>query len=482
MSHQPRAAWLLATSLFLAPLTVLPGQASGTQLQLTSASEPAKRAFRAAMVESQNVAPDRARMQVATAVREDPAFGLAQVYQTLLTTGMTGEERAARIGQKLGSMGTATPAELLLALYWREVAAGRGVAAVPILQTLSSMVPNDPEIAYILDGTQRVGLSAADQVGKLRRFVARFPAHGAAYNQLGYSLWNLGDSQGALAAMEQQMKVSPDHPNAHDSYADILILLGRGAEAVPHVQREIAIDSAFGGALTKLGGIYLAMGNLPGARVQFDKAVSVATNPAARLEAMGWQVAYHVYARDARAAVQELSRMVTVAKDAKLAGAVATAHNRAAVVEAYMGDRKTVAMHLGAGEAAAVTVPQKAGSHLHAAIALSRAGKREEARAAAMRFAAAAPNNAGTNETNRLLDGVLALDGKDYKAAETAIGGMTGKDPLTKALRAELLMRTGRKAEGQTLQREVLAASVKQNSNSPMEFLWLLARMRVAAL
>lgn len=210
--------------------------------QPTTASESAKRAFRAAMVEAQNVAPVRARQQIAMAVRDDPNFGLAQVYQTFLASGMTGAQREARIGQQLGTLGTATPAELLLALHWREAAAGRGAAAAPLLRTLSTMVPNDAEIAYMLDGTRRVGVSNADEVAALRAFIARLPEHGAAYNLLGYALWRMGDTQGALAAMEQQMKVAPNHPNALDSFAVILILLGRGADAIPHVKCETETD------------------------------------------------------------------------------------------------------------------------------------------------------------------------------------------------------------------------------------------------
>lgn len=169
--------------------------------------------------------------------------------------------------------------------------------------------------------------------------------------------------------------------------------------------------------------------------------------------------------------------MASVAKDANMPGAVVTAHNRAAVVEAYVGDKRTVAMHLGAVEAAAVNAGQKAGYHFHSAIALSRAGKPVEERAAAAQFASAVPSS----PLHRTLDGILALDAKDYQAAETAIGGMEGKGPLSNALRAELLMRTARKTDGQALPREVLAASLKVESNAQVDFLSLIARLRAAS-
>jgi tetratricopeptide (TPR) repeat protein len=478
MSVRARARWLAGAALFAASATSLHGQQGTKKLQPTAATESAKSAFRAAFFESQNVSPERARLRIAEAVQADPAFGLAQVYQTVVAAGMTPAQREARIAQQLGSMGTATPAEVLLALYWREAAAGRTASAVPLLRMVTEMVPDDPELAYAYDGTQRFGKSEAEQVAMLRSFLTRFPSHGAAHNQLGYTLWRMGDAEGAMASMQQYVKAAPDHPNAHDSFADILILMGRAAEAAPHVQREIELDPNFGGVYSKLGAIHLTTGDMNGARVQFAQALSRAATPAARIEAMSWQAASHVYARDGRATVQEFMRAAGVAQEANMPGAVVTAHSRAAVVDAYMGDRKAVPAHLTTAEAAATTNGMKANYQAHAAIAHSRTGKKQEAREAAAQFATLAPNNV----LSPLLDAILALDAKDYKGAETAVAAVKGQDPLSKAVRAELMMRTGRKSEGQALKSEVLAAAVKMEGNPPIEFLSVVARMRVAGL
>jgi tetratricopeptide (TPR) repeat protein len=453
------------------------GQQAEKRLQPTAKAEPAA-AFRKAMYQAQNLWPDQAREDVAVAVQGDPQFGLAQVYQVVLAAGLTAPEREARIAPMLGAMGKASPAEVLLATYWREVAAGRGAAAVPIIRAASELVPEDAEIAYIYDNTQRVGKTPAEQAASLQKFVARFPGHAAAHNSLAYTLWRTGNREGALAAVQQYAKLAPEHPNSHDSYADILLLLGRGAEAVPHVQREIELDPDFGGAHAKLGSIHLTMGNVSEARGHFATAVSRSTTPAARIDAMHWQATSHVYARDAKGAVQELLRIAEVAKDANLPGAIALAFDRAAVIDAYMGNRKAVAGHLAAAAAAASNNNQKATYQAHAAIALSRMGKATEARAAAAEFAKLVPDNV----FDSTLAAIIALDAKDYPAAESALKSVDAIDPLAKALRAELLMRTGKKTEGQALRNEVLNASVKMDGNPPVEFNSVIARMRAASL
>lgn len=112
-------------------------------------------------------------------------------------------------------------------------------------------------------------------------------------------------------------------------------------------------------------------------------------------------------------------------------------------------------------------------------IAQSRIGKAKEARAALAQLKSSEhPDADGISS----LEAILALDAKDYCAAETAIAKLTDADLLTRALRAELMLRTGRKAEGQALRKQVLASSVKLDGNSPINFLSLVGRMRVEKL
>lgn len=479
MSLQTRAAWLLGTTLLATIPAPVRAQVAEARLQPTATAETAKTAFRSALYESQNVRPGEAREHLTAALAADPQFGLARVYQTVLATGMTPAAREAAISQNLGAMGGATPAEVLLALYWREAAAGRGAAARPILKAASDLVPGDPEIAYIYYNTQPAAKSAAEQASALRQFLQRYPAHGAAHNQLAYTLWRAGDPDGALAAVQQYVKYAPDHPNAHDSYADILLLMRRGEEAIPHVKREIELDADFPGAHTKLGTIYLTLGNISEARTHFTTAASKAATPAERIEVAYWQAAAHIYERNSRNALREISRVTEIARTENMAGALALSYDRAALVDAYIGNSKAVAAHLAAADAAASNPNQKATYQAHAAIALSRIGRTAEARAAATKFAAS--TDADANIINSL-NAIIALDSKDYGAAEAAIAKLTEPDVLTNALRAELMLRTGRKAEGQALRQAVLASSVKVDGNAPVDFIALVGRMRADKL
>jgi Flp pilus assembly protein TadD len=473
MFVQQRAAILLG-ALLLLPLTGF-AQQSDAKLQPTSANESARNAMHSAIFESQNLRAAEARKLVASAIAADPQLGIARVYQAVIATGMTPAAREAAIAQHLGAMGSASPAEVLLALYWREAAAGRGAAAVPILKSAMELIPGDADIAYIYSNTQQAGKTPQQQAAIIRAHLQRFPEHAAAYNQLAYTLWRTGEKDAALAAVQQYAKYAPMHPNAHDSYADILLLLGRGEEAIPHVKREIELDPDFAGAHNKLGSIYLTMGNVAEARSNFATGASKAVTAGDRIEAAYWQAATQVYDRNAAGAQQEIARAAGIAKSENLSGALALAHDRAAVVEAYLGNKNKVGQHLAAAEAAASNANQTATYRTHAVIALSRIGRAQEARAALAQLRATNPDPNGASP----LDAILALDAKDYAAAETAIAKLSDADLLTRALRAELMLRTNRKAEGEALRREVLAGSVKLDGNPPINFFSLIGRMRV---
>jgi tetratricopeptide (TPR) repeat protein len=289
--------------------------AGPAMLELSSTSQAAQTSFRAAMFHAQNVDPVAARADIAAAVKADPKFGLARAYAAFLSVG-TAAEREGRVVEAMAHMGTAAVPELLLAMYWREVAAGRGDAAVPVLRTLTELIPGDADVAYVLAGTADVGKSAKEQAENTRRFLGKYPQHAAGHNVLAYSAWEAGDPSAALAAVREYERLAPNQVNPHDSYADMLLLMRQPAEALPHVQRELEIEPGNEAGQAKLGTIHLMLGDIAVARTDFAKGLAAATTPGSRYMFMHWQAVADVYARDGRSALRQLTLIGTTAKAA----------------------------------------------------------------------------------------------------------------------------------------------------------------------
>ena len=107
----------------------------------------------------------------------------------------------------------------------------------------------------------------------------RFPTFAVAHNTVAYQLAPT-DPDGALAEIREYVRLAPSHPNSHDSFADILLLRGRPADALPHVQREMELDSEIAAGTMKLGLIHLMMGDVATARADFARGQEHFTDPA----------------------------------------------------------------------------------------------------------------------------------------------------------------------------------------------------------
>jgi Flp pilus assembly protein TadD len=185
---------------------------------------------------------------------------------------------------------------------------------------------------------------------------------------------------------------------------------------------------------------------------------------------MHWTAATYAYTGDGKSALRELSNIVAAAEAQNLPGQVRTAHERMAVVEAYLGDRGAVGAHLAA--AAAGNPP--AAYHALRAIACARIGDLDQARKATAQVTAMV---AATNTFPHTLNALIALQAKDLTTAEKELAQAPPNDLFTMAVRADLLMRKGQKTEGAALRQEVITSTVKINGSPQVDFIKLAAKM-----
>ena len=476
MRTRSRFALLLAGGLCLPAPTPLSAQSAGTgaRLQLTSSSEEAKAAFRAALFEVQIGATTDGRTKIAAAAAADPQFGLARAYQTLLSPNMSAEEREMAITPVLATMRSASRGEVLLATYWREVAAGRGPEALPILDTLVRLVPGDPDVAYIHLLAQSAGKTPTEQAANHRRFLESFPQHTPAYNQAAYVFWRAGDGDRALSAVQALVAGAPKHWNAHDTYADILILLRKPTEALEHVQHEIELLPTFPYAFSKRGMIRLMTNDVRRARGDFAEGLAAATTPTQRFDMMQWNAVSYLYERDVAGAIRALGAIAEAAQQSTSPAAPAArmlAHDRAAVIEAYLGVKSVVPDHL--AQAAALVPHPPASHYLHAAIAYSRIGEKQQAHDALAQYRTLLPNSPAIPT----LLALLALNANDVASAETELSRSTSVDLLTKAVRADLVKRYGNNRGTAPTREEILASSIKLDGGQQIDPLSLAGRL-----
>jgi len=445
-------------------LALIPHRAAAMQgatgeagLTATTTSAEARAAFWAGLDDIDNIYLPRAARQLQQALSLDPSFGIARVAYGLFAPGLTNEQRDEEINRGVADAARASTGELLVTMAWRARGAPRAEERRVLFQAAADLLPGDDRLSYY------AAANVADQRERERRLAEvtrRHPDYGPTFNQLAYLRWGLGDGPGALAAAEQQLKVSPNIPNAHDSYAEMLQFHGRLDEARPHYQHAMRLDADYIAAHTGLAEIAMLQGDGATARTHYGHAIQKDAVPQNKLGYRQAIAVTWVSEGNLKAAVDEYTAVAAEAERNSYPGVAATAHRNLAVLEAALGDKNTPHGHLAKAQELGGDTPTQ---QVFAAFTHSLLGHMNPAKAAAGKFAEGgnAPNPTPALMRNiRAVNGVVAAAEGNTAAALEESRQAAQLGALGKALAAEQLKKSGKTAEAQALRQEVMAFSV----------------------
>ncbi|HEY8176321.1 MAG TPA: hypothetical protein VIF32_11545 [Gemmatimonadaceae bacterium] len=474
----PLLVAVVSAAIVATPLAALAQQQAGAptgRMEVTTASETARAEYRQLVTEFSNLHYGAARAHGEKALAADPNLGLATVFlaRPAVSPELSVAQREAQLARGIAALANASAPELLFALYTREVVAGRTQSAQQALRAAAALVPNDADVQYALHATQRAGSSFADAIRMDKEFLARFPDYGPAYNTHAYTLFTSGDRPAAYEAIQNYVRLAPSQPNAHDTWADLLILDGRFDEALAHIQTSMKLDSTWAGGALKTGAIKLVTTTPDDARTWFARARDMSPSTASRIEPHYWVATSYVVTHDAKSALRELSAIgdeVTAAQLPAAAGALV--HQRMAIVEATIGNKQNVAAHL--AKSAEVGGANTTAHTSRAVVAYAAIGDAAAAQTNADLFAKAAP----TNPFAHTLNALAAITAKDYARAETELAQSGPMDLLAQELRAEVLKQQGKTADARAIKEQVLKRVVKADGSPAVDDAKLAARLR----
>ena len=358
--------------------------AGPTRLELTHVTAAARTAFMDGVMDLTNVYFARGVSRMEEALRLEPSFGLARVLWAMQAP-MDASTRATELDRGVADAARGSVGEATFAMALRANRLGRRAEAQELFKTARALLPADPIVAnyaspVMVNSTEELTMA-------YRQLTVDFPDWAAPYNNLAYNLYRGGDRAGALVAVKKYMELAPNHPNAHDSYAEMLQWEGRFDEAVTHYQRALAIDASYAAGYTGIADARQQQGRGADARAALTDGLAHATTPVAKA-GLHRQIALSFAADGNRSGAETaLGEAMKEAAGANLAPLTANLHRDFAMVNAMTGNSRGVAGHL---TAAGAPNPNLAGQN---AMLLAVAGLNAEARAAldgAMQAAGAA--------------------------------------------------------------------------------------------
>jgi hypothetical protein len=241
------------------------------------------------------------------------------------------------------------------------------------------------------------------------------------------------------------------------------MLMKKYAEAIPYMQRSLAVVPTYAPGHQMIGQAHLLLGQPELARSTQIAAADKFPTPAAKVGPLVAGALMYVPMGKPRDAIAELVTLAASFEQQNLRGQASAAHANAALVEAAFGNRKAVAGHL--AKSRAVTPPPGANATPASqaqpirirTLTFAMTGQADSAKASAVQFAQAVAEGSPVQRNNsRELNGIVAIGEKNFDLAREELAQAGPGATLGRAMLAEALKKSGRKAEATALKAEVL--------------------------
>ena len=173
----------------------------------------------------------------------------------------------------------------------------------------------DDERAHTLLGNNYFSLQdyflAIEEYRKATEIAPKFSPP---YNQLGYSRRFLGDYAGAEKAFKQYIKLIPDDPNPYDSYAELLMKMGKYDESIKFYRKALEIDPTFVASSIGIASNLNFEGQYEAARAEVDGFYPRAMNNEQRRALHFAKAVSYAYQGDMDSALAEIEKQYALAE------------------------------------------------------------------------------------------------------------------------------------------------------------------------
>jgi predicted Zn-dependent protease len=183
--------------------------------------------------------------------------------------------------QRAKALAPKAPADEQLLVNWLiDVQQADNIAAIGAMNDLLARFPNDKHVLF-LTSEWLYGQQDYDRARKMQEKLASlYPDFAPAYNMLGYIYIQTGDPDPAkaISSLKRYAALQPTQPNPQDSLGEVLRFAGDDQGSLEHFSAALRIITNFIASQNGLGDTRTLMGDYTQARVEYDKAVGMATN------------------------------------------------------------------------------------------------------------------------------------------------------------------------------------------------------------
>jgi tetratricopeptide (TPR) repeat protein len=291
-------------------------------LTVTTASPEALTLYEKALDYAENVESDSARPLLDQAIQKDPGFAMAYALRAATGGGFNvarqNREKAISLADKV------SPGER----HWIMAAQAQADGDVPKMKLhigeLVKLHPADPHVAYFAGNTFRM-VNDTEALTYFERATTIDAKFAAPYNQIGYLHLRKGDFTGAEQALKQYIANRPDSANPYDSYAELLLRMGRYDESIAQYEKALAKSPGFAGSLMGIGHNNVFKGDYAKARESYKRLYDTGNAPD-KASSLYWTAVSFVHEGKQTEALQAFEQQRAFAIAEKLTPTAMNAH------------------------------------------------------------------------------------------------------------------------------------------------------------
>jgi tetratricopeptide (TPR) repeat protein len=179
----------------------------------------------------------------AKAASLDPNFAWAEL--SLANSAPTGKEFFEHLNKAVSLADKASNGERLLILATQAGANNNAVGQKEYLDQLVAAYPNDERAHFNLGGYYFGQQDFPKAIEHYKKATELAPTYSTAFNILGYAYRQNADYASAEKAFQTYIELIPKDPNPYDSYAELLLKMGRFDDSVIQYRKALSIDRNF---------------------------------------------------------------------------------------------------------------------------------------------------------------------------------------------------------------------------------------------
>lgn len=249
---------------------------NGGKIPITTTSEEARTEFLAGRNLSEKLLGQESLQHFDKALALDPNFASAELARA--NSSPTAKEFFAHLNKAVSLVDNASEGEKLLILANQAGANGDVAKQKEYLDKLVAAFPNDERAHFNLGGYY-FGQQELDQaVAEYRKATELAPAYSPAYNILGYAYRQQGDYTNAEQAFKRYIELIPGDPNPYDSYAELLLKMGRFDDSIEQYHKALSIDAHFVPSHFGIAADLMYQGKAAAAEAELQKMADQARN------------------------------------------------------------------------------------------------------------------------------------------------------------------------------------------------------------